>query len=104
MSCRSGCPTKDHVSYAECLRSANVQVDGVINSEHQSMFETTKGDLRDYAAAKAEGMHPRGTSRQAVAEARNATKLLGRPYDAQYDPPANMIKTKTAAKFVNWKE
>lgn len=25
--CRSGCPTQDHNSYAECLESANIGID-----------------------------------------------------------------------------
>jgi hypothetical protein len=68
------------------------------------MFEQTKKDTAAYAAAKAEGISPGGTSVEKVAEARAATKRLGRPYDASVDPPANLITTKTAAKFVNWKE
>lgn len=104
MSCREGCRSKDHASYAECLRSANVQVNGVVNSPNQSMFETTKRDLAAYAAAKAEGISPMGTSASAVADARAATKMLGRPYEASTDPPPKMIATKTAARFVNWKE
>jgi hypothetical protein len=68
------------------------------------MFETTKKDLSAYAAAKADGIHPRGTSLESVRDAQAATKMLGRPYDAQFDPPPKMISTKTAAKFVNWKE
>ena len=25
--CRSGCETKDHASYAECLKAANISID-----------------------------------------------------------------------------
>ena len=104
MSCREGCLTKNHSSYSECLRSANVKVNAVINSPNQWMFEKTKKDLNAYAAAKAEGISPRGTSAEAVAEARAATDRLGRPYDTYSDPPAQMIENKTPAKFVNWKD
>ena len=104
MSCRTGCATKDHASYAECLRSAGVRVNAVINSPNQWMFEQTKKDLPAYEAAKADGITPGGTSLEKVKQARAATDRLGRPYDASTDPPADLITTKTAAKFVNWKE
>lgn len=104
MSCRSGCATQDHSSYAECLRSARVTVNAVINSPNQWMFEQTKKDLPAYEKAKAAGITPGGTSLEKVKQAQAATDMLGRPYDASTDPPADMITTKTAAKFVNWKE
>lgn len=104
MSCRSGCRTKDHSTYAECLRSATPQVAGVINSPNQWMFEETKRDLSAYAQARREGIQPGGTSVAKVREAERASKLLGRPYDGSVDPPANMIVSKNTAKFVNWKE
>ena len=96
--------TKDHSSYAECLRAASIKVNDIINSPNQWMFEQTKKDTSAYAAAKADGISPGGTSVEKVREAQAATKMLGRPYDASVDPPANMITSKTAAKFVNWKE
>lgn len=104
VACREGCKTKSHESYAECLRAAKPQVNSVINSDKQWMFEKTRKDLRAYEQAKADGINPRGTSELAVREAQKASDLLKRPYDAASDPPAQFIENKTAAKFVNWKE
>jgi len=104
MSCRSGCVTKDHSSYAECLRSARVRVADIINSPNQWMFEETKKDLSAYEKARAAGIQPGGTSVAKVRQAEAATNMLGRAYNADTDPPADMITTKTAAKFVNWKD
>ena len=104
MSCRTGCRTKDHRSYAECLSSANLRVAGTINSPNQWMFDQTKKDLSEYEKARAQGIQPGGTSVKKVQEARAATDMLGRPYNGSVDPPADMITTKTAAKFVNWKD
>lgn len=101
MTCRSGCVTKDHGSYAECLQSANVTVSAVINSPLQSVYENTKADLRAYAAAKANGIQPSGTSREKVHAAEAASNLLGRPYNAHKDAPAPMVQTKTHARLVN---
>ena len=95
---------KNHASYAECLRSARVRVADTINSPNQWMFDQTKKDLSAYEKARAAGIQPGGTSVEKVREAEAATQMLGRPYNGSVDPPADMITTKTAAKFVNWKE
>ncbi len=104
MSCRSGCITRDHASYAECLRSARVRVADTINSPNQWMFDQTKKDLAAYGKARVAGIQPGGTSVEKVRQAEAASNMLGRAYIANTDPPADMITTKTAAKFVNWKE
>lgn len=99
--CRTGCHTKDHASYAECLQAANVTVTAVINSPMQGMFEKTKTDLSAYATAKRNGIQPGGTSVEKVREAESASRALGRPYNANTDPPANLIVNKNTARFVN---
>lgn len=104
MSCRSGCRTKDHASYSECLRAASVQTPAVLTSPMSDMYGKTKRDLSAYEAARRQGIQPGGTTVEKVREAEQASRALGRPYNADTDPPANMIKSKTAAKFVNWKE
>jgi hypothetical protein len=104
MACRSGCRTKDHATYTECLRAANVQMPAVLTSPLASMYDTTKRELSAYQRARAHGIQPEGTTTEKVAAAEKATEMLGRPYNAEVDPPARMIETKTAAKFVNWKE
>lgn len=101
MNCREGCPTKDHATYGECLKAANVTVTATINSPLQPMYEKTKSDLSAFADARAHGIMPESTTKEKVDQAKAATKALGRPYNASKDPPAHMIATKNAAKFVN---
>lgn len=101
MNCRTGCKTKDHVSYAECLRAANPTVTAVISSEFQGMYEKTKKDLSAFREARRAGITPGGTTVEKVREAQAATELLGRPYNASSDPPADMITSRQSAKFVN---
>ena len=101
MNCRSGCKTQNHSSYSECLRAANVTVTAVINSPLQSMFEGTKKDLSAYETARRNGIQPEGTSLDKVRAAETASRRLGRPYDANTDPPASMIVNKNTARFVN---
>lgn len=101
MPCRSGCPTKDHATYADCLRSARVTVTATINSPLQQMWDKTKGDLSAYEAARRNGIRPGGTTVEKVRQAEEASRLLGRPYDADVMPPADMIVNKNTARFVN---
>ena len=101
MACRSGCLTQDHASYASCLRSARVTVTATINSPLQQMWDKTKGDLSAYEAARRNGIRPGGTTVEKVRQAEEASRLLGRPYDADVMPPADMIVNKNTARFVN---
>ena len=100
-NCRTGCVEQNHGSYAECLRSANVTVTAVVNSPLQGMFEKTKSDLGVYESARRHGIQPEGTTVEKVRLAEAASRRLGRPYDANTDPPAAMITSKQTAKFVN---
>lgn len=99
--CRSGCREKNHASYAECLQAANVTVSAVINSPLQFAWEKTKTDVAAYRTARTNGIQPEGTTVQKVRDAERASKLLGRPYNAERDAPAHMIVNKNTARFSN---
>lgn len=100
MACRSGCPTQDHRSWAECAKASNISVTAVINSPQQGMFEQTKRELSAYQALRKDGIQPEGTTMDKIQAARQATERLGRAYNAEKDPPAHMITSKAAAAFV----
>jgi hypothetical protein len=99
--CRTGCATKDHDSYADCLVAANVTVNATAVSPLKSMYEKTKTDLTAYGSARRNGIQPEGTTVEKVRQAETASRALGRPYNANVDPPASMIVNKNAARFVN---
>jgi hypothetical protein len=101
MSCRSGCKTKDHDSYAQCLRAANATVTATTSSSLQGMWSKTKSDLTAYETARRNGIQPGGTTVEKVRQAEDASRHLGRPYDANTMPPADMIVNKNTARFVN---
>jgi hypothetical protein len=65
------------------------------------MFDQTKAELSAYDAARRNGIQPEGTTLTKVKDAENATRALGRPYNADVDPPAKMITNKNTARFVN---
>lgn len=101
MNCRTGCPTRDHGSYSECLQSANVKIAATINSPLSFAWDKTRSDTAAYAAARANGIQPQGTTVEKVREAEQASRILGRAYDGNTMPPADMIVNKKTAKIVN---
>lgn len=78
MACRSGCITKDHDSYAECLQAANASV--VWGTQVRSKTEI---ELQAYRDARKAGIQPAGT-RMAAIDAANATSdKYGAPFNAE---------------------
>ena len=49
MNCRTGCKTKDHESYAQCLQDANVRVAATMNNPFTS---DVKKELSAYQSAR----------------------------------------------------
>lgn len=101
MACRTNCATQDHGSFGACARAANIKINAVMVSPQRSMFDQTKKELSAYDAARRNGIQPEGTTISKVRAAENASRALGRPYNADTDPPANMIVNKNTARFVN---
>jgi hypothetical protein len=99
--CRSGCKTQNHRSYAACLQAANVTIAATVTSSANFLYDKTKKDLSAYQTARLNGIQPEGTTVEKVRAAEDASRLLGRAYNAEKDPPANMIVNKNTAKFVN---
>ena len=65
--CRTGCKTKDHRSYAECLRAASPVISGGTVAQQNK-------DLNDYAYARSIGLQPVTSS---GADARKALMEAG---------------------------
>jgi len=99
MNCRTGCPTGGHASWGECARAANISIGAVMTSEFKESYEQTDRELKEYRSVRAEGIQPEGTTMNKIELAKTATKLLGRPYNAEKDPPAKFIRSKQAATF-----
>lgn len=64
MACRSGCKTKNHSSYAECLRSAGVRVayTDSANGWDYSKQRRWDNELQRYRDLESQGMEPLGTT------------------------------------------
>ena len=100
MACRTGCSTQDHTSWGECAREAQLRV-SAIAPHNAERYDQTHRELKAYRQARSEGIQPEGTTMDKISSARAATSRLGRPYNADSDPPARMITTDKAARFVN---
>jgi hypothetical protein len=80
MSCRSGCPTKDHANWGECLRSANLRLG---NETVAKDIKTTDKELSAYRDARKQGIQPRSTKLKDVQTATKISDALGKAYKAR---------------------
>ncbi len=76
-SCRTGCVTKDHGSYVECLRASRPQVQAAGRKT-----VSTERDLIAYADARRQGVQPEGTSWLQSTAALRVSEAAGAAYDA----------------------
>jgi hypothetical protein len=103
MACRTGCKTKDHASWGECARAADLKV-SAIAPHNQEGYDRTKKELAAYRAARRDGIQPEGTTMDKIQAARRATENMKRPYNADVDPPASMVVNKKAGEFITRSE
>lgn len=66
MSCATSCPTQDHRSYGECLRSKNLQLSPHVNDGYHAKQSAWDRDLDHYESAVRQGLQPTGTQRHQV--------------------------------------
>ena len=84
MSCTSGCATKDHRSYAECLKDKSLRV-AYCNSAGGKDYTEQKQWDRDLAAYKdvrAQGIQPASTRRADVDRAVRISNESGKAWRA----------------------
>ena len=84
MACTSGCKTKDHASYSECLKDKATVV-AYCNSAGGMDFTAQKKwdrDLDAYKDARRQGIQPATTKRKDVDAAVHMSNKTGTPYQA----------------------
>ena len=82
-NCTSGCRTRDHESYGQCLRSKRAAVMGLESTGND--YTTQKKwdrDLDEYRKVRAEGIQPASTNRQSVEDAKILSDVAGQAYQA----------------------
>jgi hypothetical protein len=77
--CASGCRTKNHASYAECLRSKGVGYAPTIFSSAQKHWDA---ELHAYKAATDQGIQPSGTSMKQINDAVEISQRTGKAFDS----------------------
>lgn len=77
MNCRTGCRTRDHDTYAACLRASAPQV---LPAGRRTL--STERELHAYAEARRQGVQPEGTRMHQTNEAIRLSDTAGAPYDA----------------------
>ena len=98
-NCRSGCHTKDHDSWIECLRASNININSGDAGRAEAPMTAKKWDaeLQAYRDARAEGIQPAGTTMKAINEAKSASDKLGAAYNADSMPSTDKITKQTAS-------
>jgi hypothetical protein len=67
-NCRSGCPTKNHATWGECARAAEIQIDKH-GLQNRNLELDKDRRLTRYADARKVGLQPKSTRWQHVREA-----------------------------------
>lgn len=76
-NCRTGCATKDHRSYGECLRAAAPVVN--LKATPKNAWDR---ELETYRSAREQGIQPAGTTLQATRQALDISDATGKAFDA----------------------
>jgi len=78
MACRQGCRTKNHRTWGECARAANIQLDV---GEHVARNRDWDSDIEAYKSARQQGIQPDSTKREDVLVAKAFSEHTGVAYD-----------------------
>jgi hypothetical protein len=92
MACTSGCKTKDHRSYAECLRakSTGSWMVAISKGFDQNVQRRWDNELKDYAALRKEGIQPDGTTRPKLEQAKRLSDMVGAAYGRDFNKATAM--------------
>lgn len=86
MACRTGCRTKDHASYHECLRDAGTRT--YLAAPSRGLDGTTQKqwdrELAMYRDARRQGIQPDGTTRAKVEKAVKLSDQAGAAYGRDF--------------------
>lgn len=76
--CTSGCPTQDHSSWGECLRSKNLTVN---HTEAVGKQKYLDNELSRYRSAVKSGVEPRSTKMKDIVAAERMSDSAGKAFD-----------------------
>ena len=67
--CSSGCPTQDHASWGECMRSKNLRTGVVQDSQSYKQGNRFWTEVKEYRAARAQGIQPKSSKLEDIRSA-----------------------------------
>lgn len=84
MACTTGCPTQNHDTYAECLRSKSTKVAYCNSAGNWDATNQKKWDseLDLYRKARSEGIQPATTKRKDIEAAMRISDKTNTPFQA----------------------
>lgn len=84
-NCSSGCRTKDHKSWGECVRSKNAKVAYAgIGGGDATAQKRWDQELDMYRAARSEGIEPTGTTMPKIRAALEASDKAGMAFGRDF--------------------
>lgn len=91
MACTTSCPTQDHATWGACVRAKNlnaaVSVPGT--GHDRSRQKDWDTELDAYRSARAQGIQPASTKRDAIERAVKISETTGVAYDAGASAPTS---------------
>lgn len=92
MACRTGCRTKNHGSYHECLRAASITTSGASPSRGLDMTarKAWNAELDAYRAARRQGIQPDGTTKDKIEQAVRLSDQVGAAYGRDFNAAGPM--------------
>lgn len=77
MNCTSGCPTKSHASYGECLRDKAPRVTTAATRIGDYSFRSNwTQEIKEYRDARKQGIQPKTSNLHDIRQAVNVSRSL----------------------------
>lgn len=99
-NCRAGCRTRDHESWGECARDANLRVGWAPSISGLTKADDRKheSELNAYKAARDQGIQPESTRIESVRKAVEISETMGKAYNSEVMPPSNLLTSDRVIK------
>lgn len=87
MACSSGCPTQDHATYGECMRSKKQMIGfaASVRGADKTRDKLWDKELDMYAAARKAGIQPDGTGTKKIQFAMDQSEKHGMRYGTDFN-------------------
>lgn len=79
-ACRTGCPTQDHESYAQCLKATTYHT---LMGEAHDKIVAHDSELAAYRNARRQGIQPASTRSKDIEAAVTLSQAMDKPFDAK---------------------